>query len=406
MTESQPGSTLGELWSGDADAQSNPGADPAQALPAGTDAGRGSRRRSQWAPAPAGDAGSTPDPGPGGQRRAQKKTLWVLGGTVAVVAAVVAVVAALTSGGTPRMVAVASSSSAPRVSAAPAAGQLVPMSRASAASRKAASRKTAGQHPGQQSSSPADAAPTTPSVSSSAPQPAVAPSKASAASKSAAAEAASGPKPVSWWYLTDDTGTTAQDHMGVNPAAGSNIRWCTTGGGNCTLFNGADSQFQTSGPVLDTAPGHSFTVEASVYMTAVPSDAGSETIVSQDGAYESGFYLQYSGTNERWSFSMVTADTDKDPSGIRALSTSMATLDSWTHLVGVYDAPDHQLRLYVNGVLQGTATDSSPFAATGALAIGRGLFGGIPTDWFNGAANQIEVYDVALTAAEVAEYPI
>ena len=36
----------------------------------------------------------------------------------------------------------------------------------------------------------------------------------------------------------------------------------------------------------------------------------------------------------------------------------------------------------------------------------RGLFGGIPTDWFNGAANQIEVYDVALTAAEVAEYPI
>jgi hypothetical protein len=67
----------------------------------------------------------------------------------------------------------------------------------------------------------------------------------------------------------------------------------------------------------------------------------------------------------------------------------------------VFDASDDQLRLYVNGVLEGTATDSSPFAATGDLVIGRGQFNGVATDWFNGAANQIKVYDQALTTAQV-----
>lgn len=78
-------------------------------------------------------------------------------------------------------------------------------------------------------------------------------------------------------------------------------------------------------------------------------------------------------------------------------------LNTWTRLVGVFDAADDQLRLYVNGVLQGTATDSSPFAATGDLAIGRAQYDGKPADWFQGAAGEIKVYDVALTAAQVAK---
>ena len=94
-------------------------------------------------------------------------------------------------------------------------------------------------------------------------------------------------------------------------------------------------------------------------------------------------------------------DTDASPAGIRALSTSAPKLYTWTHLVGVFDASDDRLRLYVNGVLEGTATDSSPFDATGDLVIGRAQFNGVATDWFNGAANQIKVYDQALTAAQV-----
>lgn len=189
--------------------------------------------------------------------------------------------------------------------------------------------------------------------------------------------------------------------MGAHPAAASNINWCIPQYGSCAAFNGTDSDIVTSGSVLDTAPGRSFTVSAVVDLTAIPANGASATIVSQDGTYDSGFYLQYSGANKRWAFSRVADDTDAGPAGIRALSTSGPALNTWTHLVGVFNAADNQLRLYVNGVLQGTATDSSPFAATGDLAIGRAQFDGKSTDWFQGAAGEIKVYDVALTTAQV-----
>jgi hypothetical protein len=200
------------------------------------------------------------------------------------------------------------------------------------------------------------------------------------------------PQPVDTWYLNDGTGFTAQDAGGAHPAFGSNIGWCTYANGSCASFNGTNSQFTTSGPVLDTGPGNSFTVAAWVFMTALAPNNGFETIVSQDGVTNSGFYLQYSGTDHRWAFARP---------GARALSASAPSLSTWTHLVGVFDASDDQLRLYVNGVLQGTATDTSPVAATGPLAIGRAQFNGHPTDWFDGLANQIKVYNVALTSAQV-----
>jgi hypothetical protein len=180
--------------------------------------------------------------------------------------------------------------------------------------------------------------------------------------------------------------------------------WCTSDADSyCAAFNGTNSQFTTSGPVLNTAPGSSFTVSAWVFMSAFTPNDAFETIVSQDGVYDSGFYLQYSGADHRWAFARVTEDTDNGPPGIRALSTSAPSLSTWTHLVGVFDASDNQLRLYVNGVLEGTATDTSPFAATGHLAIGRAQFDGQPTDWFDGAAKQIKVYNVALTTAQVGQ---
>jgi Concanavalin A-like lectin/glucanases superfamily len=384
--------------------------------PAAADPGRGSRRRSQWFSAPAGGTGNAADPGPSGPRRVQKKSALVLGGTVVLVIAVAAVVAvSLSGGGTTRIATAASSSQAsPGV---PNSGNLVPIGASASASKKAAAskKKAVSTHPSSPAAvsptaaavSPTAVAGTAPAGSSPVPESSGVAGKPLAPSESSASSApavVSVPEPVSWWPLNDDDpAETAQDSMGVNEATGTNIVWCGAAGGsgNCSTFNGTSSAFTTAHPVLDTAPGNSFTVSANVYMTALAPNSGFETIVSQDGTYDSGFYLQYSGADKRWAFSMVTADTDAGPPGIRALSTSAPELATWTNLVGVYDASDDQLRLYVNGVLEGTATDSSPFAATGDLAIGRGQFDGEPTDWFNGAANQIEVWNQALTTAQV-----
>jgi hypothetical protein len=333
------------------------------------------------------------------RRRMQWKSPWVLGGTGAVIVVVAAVAAVTLSGGGTRLNPVAATSSASP--AAPGAGKLAPIASASAASHKAASTHpaapTAAANTAVVGSPPA---PQQSAGSSTAPRQSAGSATASPR-QSAGPATASVPEPVSWWPLNDRTGTTALDTMGVHPATASNINWCIPQYGSCAAFNGTDSDIVTSGPVLDTAPGSSFTVSAVVDMTAIPANGASATIVSQDGTYNSGFYLQYSGAKQRWAFSRVPADTDTGPAGIRVLSTSGPALNTWTHLVGVFDAPDNQLRLYVNGVLQGTATDSSPFAATGDLAIGRAQFDGKPTDWFQGAAGEIKVYDVALTTRQV-----
>jgi Concanavalin A-like lectin/glucanases superfamily len=328
------------------------------------------------------------------RRRLQWNSPWVLGGTSAVIVVVVAAVAAamLSGGGTRINTAAATSSASP---AASGAGKVAPTASASAASH-AASHKAASTH----AAAPTAAANTAVAGSSTAPQQSAGSATASPR-RSAGSATASVPEPVSWWPLNDRTGTTALDSMGVHPATASNINWCIPQYGSCAAFNGTDSDIVTSGPVLDTAPGSSFTVSAVVDMTAIPANGASATIVSQDSTYDSGFYLQYSGANQRWAFSRVAADTDTGPAGIRAVSTSGPALNTWTHLVGVFNASDNQLRLYVNGVLQGTATDSSPFAATGDLAIGRAQFDGKPTDWFEGAAGEIKVYNKALTATQV-----
>jgi Concanavalin A-like lectin/glucanases superfamily len=210
------------------------------------------------------------------------------------------------------------------------------------------------------------------------------------------------PEPFSVWALNDDVGTTARDSVRGNPAIGSNFVWCSAAvNGDCAAFQGRGSQFVTSGPVLVTGPGSSFTVAANVYMSAEPAAGGYETFVSQDSADDSGFALQYSSSANSWVFSRTLGDTDNSPASAQAVSTSVPELNTWAHLVGVYDASDGQLRLYVDGVLEGSATDSTPFAATGPLAIGRGQYNGQPTDWFTGAMGQVEVWNVALTTAQV-----
>jgi hypothetical protein len=344
-------------------------------------------------------AGGTPGvgkPGQGARPRMGKKSALTLGGiiAVAIVSVGLSATARLSLSSDKKTITAAAGPSASPSASVPstAAGKVAPTVSASAARHKAPST-----HPG----APADPATTAPTAAA-----ATAPAASSPRSHPASTPATvSMPEPVSWWPLDDRTGTTAVDTMGAHSGTASNINWCIPQYGSCAAFDGTDSDIVTSGPVLDTAPGSSFSVSAVIDLTTIAPNDASETVVSQDGTYDSGFYLQYSGTDQRWAFARVVSDTDQGPAAIRALSTSGPTLNTWTHLVGVYDAADDQMRLYVNGVLESTVTDATPFGATGPLAIGRAQFDGQPTDWFDGAIGEIAVYDVPLTAAQVAKTP-
>ena len=209
-----------------------------------------------------------------------------------------------------------------------------------------------------------------------------------------AAKAPTAPRPVAFWTLNH----TAADATGAHNGTATKVDW---DGGAATFYGEAPSDIVTSGPVLNTGAGHSFTVSASVFLTSIPqSPQYADTAVSQDAGTDSGFYLQYFQPDNCWSFSRVNSDTD-NPNGIRAESTSTPQVDVWTNLTGVYAASTGMLYLYVNGVLEGTAHDSTPFASNGPLAIARGFYNGQDSDWFHGLITQVKVFDQALTPSEV-----
>jgi Concanavalin A-like lectin/glucanases superfamily len=199
------------------------------------------------------------------------------------------------------------------------------------------------------------------------------------------------------WTLTDGSGTTAADATGDGHTGtlNSGVSWVTSAArGTVASFNGTSGAITTSGPVLDTAAN--FSVSSWAYLTKTGAFGD---VITQDGTSGSGFYLQYDNSDDRWAFSMLPSDGEV--AGIRALSPSAPSLDTWTHLVGTYNASTGQMDLYVNGVLAGTAVNTTQFATTGVTAIGRGKFDGASTDWFPGELSDVEAFGYTLTPAEV-----
>src|SRR5205823_487372 len=116
--------------------------------------------------------------------------------------------------------------------------------------------------------------------------------------------------------------------------------------------------------------------------------------------HNAGFDLQYDFADNRWAFTEVASDTP-NAAVTRAKSTAAPTVGAWTHLVGVFDASNGAMTLYVNGAASGTATDTTPFAATGPLVIGRIKYSDNIASYFKGSIANVQAYPRALTAAEV-----
>ncbi|MEU9344441.1 protein kinase [Streptomyces sp. NPDC048278] len=210
-----------------------------------------------------------------------------------------------------------------------------------------------------------------------------------AAQHSAGTGAVSVPSPLAAWPLEETSGTVAADDTGRYDGTATAVGW-GRGKDGAALFDGGSSQIVTRGSVLRTGRGRGFTVSAWVCLTRQP--ASFATAVAQDAGVVSGFYLQYSPAENRWAFARP---------GLRALSYSVPEPGTWAHLVGVYEGLRNQLVLYVGGTQEAGINDTNPTAAEGPLTIGRATGPTGPTDWFPGSIKQVQVFQRALTAAQV-----
>ena len=93
----------------------------------------------------------------------------------------------------------------------------------------------------------------------------------------------------------------------------------------------------------------------------------------------------------------------------RYRSTEQIPLNTWTHLAGVFDGTAHTLTVYINGVpatpdpasLVQSANVSAPFLNSEPVLIGAGDLGSNLRDFFDGRIDEVELFDRALTQAEV-----
>lgn len=94
-----------------------------------------------------------------------------------------------------------------------------------------------------------------------------------------------------------------------------------------------------------------------------------------------------------------------DPHYTVPASTLNITDDEWHHIVGVHDATDQSLTLYIDGenvASRSTSGTSGTVGGTGTLEFGSSTTFG-PTDWteLTGYLDDVKIFDHALSAAEV-----
>jgi hypothetical protein len=201
------------------------------------------------------------------------------------------------------------------------------------------------------------------------------------------------------WTMDETVGTTLTDNTGnlhtatVAPTgvtlgvSGRIVPGADGASRTAAQFDGSGAAAATSGPVVaDTTK--SFSVAAWVKLG---DNTASHAALSQGGANNSAFILEYEQTANVWKFTAPAADsaTTTYPG---AAGYSSPRVGVWTHLVGVYDSAAKTLSLYVNGHLERVTPNVTTWRANGAMLIG--------SRW-SGAMAEVQVWNRAVSAAEV-----
>lgn len=217
-----------------------------------------------------------------------------------------------------------------------------------------------------------------------------------------------GPKRTYHIYVRAGSGAIAQYALdgNVNDTAYLGDRHGTTHGNASYVSGAVGSALNLDGSGAHaTAPNAvrtdtSFTVSAWLKIDAVDEHWG--TAVSQDGDAMCGFCLRYEGGSRRWVFLMPNKDSFTELGAVFVRSVEEPTPGAWTHLTGLYDADSRQMKLYVNGELQGVSEPpATPWNAAGGLRIGQSKVGTSSDTWWRGGIDEVRMYDRALSDAEV-----
>lgn len=162
-------------------------------------------------------------------------------------------------------------------------------------------------------------------------------------------------------------------------------------GSNALSFDGANDYVAI--PTIATNLS-TFSIEMWIKPTIVPatSDIALINTSTWDGNSGSSVHFQIEGSKVLISVFGLSVDW---PS-----SNYTPQLNTWQHIAVTYDKPNSAVKFYVNGVLVSTVNKALPFAKIDAACLGA--WGGSQR-FFNGAIDEVRVWNTVRTAAEIAD---
>ncbi|WP_441902936.1 LamG-like jellyroll fold domain-containing protein [Microbacterium sp.] len=199
------------------------------------------------------------------------------------------------------------------------------------------------------------------------------------------------------WSMDEGEGSTSADltENGSTLQLGDGVTWTeqreSAGDGSAIVFDGGQ---QATAQVDGVDGTDSYSISTWVRLDELP-DSGYVTFASADGLDESSsFFLQYGADIGGFAMSF--------PDGPRAVAEIVPEPGVWYHLVGVRDAQDEKLALYVDGEQASTVEAKGATGATGAIALGRAEWEGDDVDFLTGALDDVHVFGLPLDDAQVA----
>jgi hypothetical protein len=206
--------------------------------------------------------------------------------------------------------------------------------------------------------------------------------------------------PVAYWRLDEISGTTARDFSGHGNAGTyiGGVHLAAAGAiandpDTAAAFDGATGYID-GGDTFAFAGSQPFSLEAWVRSQAMSGYGGVFSREDTSGGPPSEGYLTFVSPGDG-----VYGLQRLDGNNLTSVpSTSSASTSHYDHVVATYDGTT--MTLYVNGVAENMLTASFPIAgATNHFVVGAEAGGG--EDFFDGALDEIAVYDHVLSAPRV-----
>lgn len=206
------------------------------------------------------------------------------------------------------------------------------------------------------------------------------------------------PSLQAYWRLGEATGTTTADEVGsvtgtlVNTPTLAASGAIASDSNTAMSFTAASLEYINFGNFFPFTGTASFSIEMWIKYAVLP--VGYESLLTKQ--VNSG---AFGGWGLAWNAGLFDVFR-YESGGERAAALAPPLAGAWTHIVATYNGTN--LKLYQNGVLQSTVA-SSRSISTGSDAIFFGRASG-GTNYFNGTADEIAVYDAAIDAATIFDH--